>query len=424
MRLPALQKHTSLALVLLVLAAPLAQAQSPGCVLPSPLFDNRDGYFVNFEEAPVHPLELVAGGSELWAVNIPDASVVIYNAANPASLVQVATVKVGLGPVAIRQRPGTNEMWVVCQSSNSVFIVDRITRRVIDSIRLPHEPAGLVFDAAGSKAWVTLSASNQVAEVAAATRAVDAILEFATPQVSPSTLPPPHAEEPRALILANNDQDLFVLSNESGNGTTGFNGLPGGVTTDTIYDLWPAFNNPNGPLPPNRDVIHFDVPNAPASTVPNGDIGLWRMGSMNFDLEMDGNGEIWVSNMDFGNLAVGEFQFPAGKIAKHRVSHAAPMPATPPPAGSPPPAIDLNVNLPGALAGRTFCSMPNEMAFAADFKTLYVACYETHNVVVVDLDPAHSPTNRVIAELRGLSLVAGTGECAGSRSTTTTLCVS
>lgn len=412
MRSSVLRKHTCLSLSLLLLVAPLARAQTEPCVLPNPLFDNRDGYFVNFEEAPVHPIELIdqiTGGSELWAVNIPDASVVVYNASNPASLVQAAVIKVGLGPVTIRQRPDSNEVWVVCQSSNSIFIIDRVTRRVVDSIRVTYEPAGLVFDAAGERAWVTLSASNQVAEIDADDREVDVLREFATQQPALSTLGPAHAEEPRALILANNDQDLFVLSNESGNGTTGLKGLPTGVLTDTILDLWPAFG-PAGPLPPDRDVIHFDLPGNPPAAIDHGDIALWRMGSMNFDLKMDSQGEIWVSNMDFNNLLLGEHQFPSGKIAKHRVSHAAPLPATPPPSGSPPPAIDLNANLPAALIGRTFCALPNEMAFSADGKTLYVACYETHNVVVVDLDPSHVPTHRVIAELKGLTLPTAAGE--------------
>src|SRR5262245_64141970 len=81
--------------------------------------------------------------------------------------------------------------------------------------------------------------------------------------VCSSDLGPPHSEEPRALILDDNGQDLYALSNESGNGTTG---QAGGVLTDTILDLWPAFTNPSGPLPPDRDVIHFNVPN-PAGTM-------------------------------------------------------------------------------------------------------------------------------------------------------------
>src|SRR5262249_21788137 len=48
---------------------------------------------------------------------------------------------------------------------------------------------------------------------------------------------------------------------------------------------------------------------------------------------------------------------------------------------------------------------PNQLAFAANFQTLYVGCYETHNTAVVDLSGA-TPT--VVAELRGLTTVSPT----------------
>ena len=40
------------------------------------LFDNRDGSFVNMEESPSHPMEIVtaSGTRTLWAANIPAAT--------------------------------------------------------------------------------------------------------------------------------------------------------------------------------------------------------------------------------------------------------------------------------------------------------------------------------------------------------------
>src|SRR6185369_15835278 len=170
---------------LAVLCMPLAaDAQTPPvCQTSGPQIDNRDGYFVNLEEGPVAPLALTANGGELWAVNIPDASVTVFGTAIPTSLTVLANVKVALGPVAIAARPATTpeEMWVVCQSSNSVVIVDRASRRVLDSIRLKSEPSGIVFNPTGTKAWISLSASNQVVEINAATRTVATNLVFGTP---------------------------------------------------------------------------------------------------------------------------------------------------------------------------------------------------------------------------------------------------
>src|SRR5262249_49417695 len=83
-----------------------ADAQTPPvCQTTGPQIDNRDGYFVNLEEGPVAPPAFTANGSELWAVNLPDASVTVFSTAVPTSLTALATVKVALGPVAIAAGP-------------------------------------------------------------------------------------------------------------------------------------------------------------------------------------------------------------------------------------------------------------------------------------------------------------------------------
>ncbi len=388
---------TALALAALTLFAPaggVGRAQPGSCPNPTaPEMDLRDGYFVNLEEGPVHPLELSADGKELWAVNIPDASVVVFDATIPTQLKQKAVVKVGLGPVTVRRRPGdaNSEMWVVCQSSNAVFVIDSVTKRLKDSIRLTHEPAGLVFDKTGARAWVTLGATNQVAEVNAATRTLTTTLEFATTFPDPTSAAI-HAEEPRALLL--DGSDLFVLSFESGNGTFGLNGL---LFPNTVDDLWGYYGSGVSPVPPpDRDVLRLTVPGGP----PAATVALWRAGSINFDLQKDDAGELWVSNVDYNNTLVGEHQFPAQLIARHRVTHAPPLaPGTPAPT-VPPASVDLNTAVLAGLKSAGYaCAMPNEMAFSADFDTLYVACYETHNVAVVDLS---GPSPLVVSELRGL----------------------
>jgi hypothetical protein len=390
---------TALALAALTLVAPFGgagRAQTGSCPNPTaPEMDLRDGYFVNLEEGPVHPLELTADGRELWAVNIPDASVVVFDATVPTLLKQKALVKVGLGPVSVRRRPvasgPTKEMWVVCQSSNAVFILDAATKRLIDSIRLAHEPAGLVFDAAGARAWVTLGASNQVAEVNAATRTVTSTLDFATHFPDPTSAAI-HAEEPRALLL--DGSTLLALSFESGNGTFGLNGL---LFPNTVDDLWGYYGSGASPVPPpDRDVLRLPL----AGGTPANSVALWRAGSINFDLQKDNAGEIWVSNVDFNNTLVGEFKFPSQLIARHRLTHAPPLAPGAPAPTAPPPSVDLNTAVLASLKSAGYaCSMPNEMAFSAAFDTLYVACYETHNVAVVDLS---GPSPLVVSELRGL----------------------
>src|SRR5262245_37768208 len=86
------------------LAGPMALPAQPllcGLAAPTPPVENRDGYFVNFEEGPVRPLALGSDGDTLWALNLPDARAVVYDITNRFSPQPVGEVGVGLGPVSI-----------------------------------------------------------------------------------------------------------------------------------------------------------------------------------------------------------------------------------------------------------------------------------------------------------------------------------
>ncbi len=363
----------------------------PDCGEPlDPFIDNRDGYLVNLEEGPVHPLEL--DGNELWAINLPDSRVTVFNTGTFTLTHEIA---VALGPVSIRHRPGTNEMWIACQSSNTVVIVDTFRKRIVDAITVNHEPTDTHFTPDGSRAFVSLSASNQVAEIDSAARTVTSVREFATRFPDPVNSDLEGVEEPTTMVLDGND--LFVLSKESGNGTMGSTFGIGTVNMINGWDLYDPVNSV--PPPPDRDVVHFDV-----SGNAEGTTALWRMGSMAFDLARDNLGEIWVSNMDYNNELLGEFQFPKAGIARHRVTHAVPVPGGAAPTTLPA-SIDLNADALASLVAQGYrCAMPNEMLFSPDFSTLYVACYETHNVAVVDV-----AAGQVVAELRSLR-VSGSGQ--------------
>ena len=192
----------------LLLIAPFpAMAQLPDCNPSSaePFIDNRDGYLVNFEEPPIHPLQLSYNGRRLYAANIPDGRVSVFDISSPGNPQLIREIAVGLGPVSLRRRPpqtvlpadpvdparartspvaapasasfvpiATHEkaiavpapvvrhLWVVCMSSNAIFIIDEVTLRVVDSVRLTHRPADVVFNGSGTEAYVSLSDSNQI----------------------------------------------------------------------------------------------------------------------------------------------------------------------------------------------------------------------------------------------------------------------
>ena len=385
--------------------------------LPNPPVENRDGYFVNLEEGPVRPLALGSDGNTLWALNIPDARAVVYDITNRFAPLVIDEVGVGLGPVSIVLRPAveseTREMWVVCQSSNAVFVIDEASRRVKDTVRLKGEPTGLAFDAAGQFAYVTLAATNQIAKITASaphgTNPIAAGFEFRS-ETRPGAGQNAHVEEPRSLLVQGND--LFALSFQSGNGS-----IPGGFSVGTvpILDGWQTNAVGVAPVPPDRDVLHFDL-GSPGSLGTN---ALWRMGTLNLDLARGGpEGDLYVSTVDFVNATFSQPSGPSIEIRKgepeyrkkgfaiHAITHAPPGTGAP----NPPPArIDLNTDVDPALsaAAPSFrCAVPNQMVMAAGNR-MYVACYETRNVAVVDL-----VNDTVIAVLQG---GLGAGDSFGPR---------
>lgn len=421
--LPDSRVRRFVALFLVVwLAGPMAVPAQPVLCgvapnLPNPPVENRDGYFVNLEEGPVRPLALGSDGNTLWALNLPDARAVVYDITTRFSPQPIGEVGVGLGPVAIVLRPAQGEepreMWVACQSSNAVFVIDEATRRVKDSVRLKGEPTGLAFDAAGQFAYVTLAATNQIAKITASaphsTNPITSGFEFQS-ETRPGAGQNAHVEEPRSLLVEGGD--LYALSFQSGNGS--FGGELNVVTT-TVLDGWQASaaSFPGlfpFPVPPDRDVLSFDLGN-PGSLGTN---SLWRMGTLNFDLARGGpEGDLYVSTVDFTNATVdlstisgvtgaspivtriGEPQYRKDGFAIHAVTHAAPGSGAP---NAPPDRIDLNQDVDSALvaAAPDFrCAVPNQMVMASGNR-MYVACYETKNVAVVDLS-----SDTVIAVLQG-----------------------
>ena len=404
----------SLSLAVLLAAGPVFGQLCAPTVDPG--VDNRDGYLPPFEEHPVRPMAFSSQGDELWVINSPDARVSVFDATNPTAgpgpklLDEIA---VGLGPVTVQSRPGAGapEMWVVCTSSNSVFVIDEATRRVITSIRVPAEPADLVFDASGATAYVSLAASNQIAVINTATRTeILPRIEFDSilPINGGSRL---HVEEPLTLMLEGND--LYGLSHVSGNGTVaqsvscpdpmgGPNNVPCFTPTGIggMGQIWDNFNaDPTSGEPPDRDVVRFNV-NSPATA---GTVVGWRFGTLNFDLQREPGGpDLVVSNVELrnGNILT-EQLYPKdtvefGRPSIHRVSMGPDAPSAT--SNQNVVHFDLNdpANVNGMLATAGYrCAFPTQMAFNGAGDRLYVGCYGTNNVAVLDYPPT-----QVIAELR------------------------
>lgn len=433
------RRFAALALSLALVATPLPAADDTAPLAAclsnpnSPFLDNRDGFFVNFEEPPIHPLELSADGTRLYATNIPDARVSVFDLTVPSNPVLIRQIGVGLGPVTVRRRPPQeivlpnepagpvakpaaapvgplaahgaakevevdpdpgpvtlNELWVVCASSNAIFIIDEATLRVTDSVRLPHRPMGLVFDAAGDFAYVTLSDSNRIARLNANNPQAAPVFYEYDSEMPLGTAARADVEEPRSLML--DGDDLYALSFLSGNGTTGD---PFSLVDATIADQW-SFA-PGNPTPSDRDVLHFDV----SAGAPQGSAALWRMGTLNFDLAKVGD-RIYVTTLDLRNqdaINEGEPQYRinspviGSSFALHAVTHAAPSAAGTPQGGTV--VIDLNdpANHAASVPAAFKCAVPTDLLITASGRFAYIACNETRNVARLDLG-----TDRVNAE--------------------------
>jgi YVTN family beta-propeller protein len=160
--------------------------------------------FVNFESPHVHPLELTPDGTRLLAVNTADNRLEVFDVSG-AQPVGIASIPVGLEPVSVRARTN-GEAWVVNLVSDSVSIVNLVNASVSATITVGDEPCDVVFAGTPSRAFVSLSALNQI-------KVYDPTNLAAAPIVVAL-----QGEDPRAL--ATDGTQVYAAIAESGNGST------------------------------------------------------------------------------------------------------------------------------------------------------------------------------------------------------------
>ncbi len=120
------------------------------------------GSFVAFESGQVRPLALGTDGARLLAVNTPDNRLEIFDIKS-GGLQHVASVPVGLEPVAVAVRPN-GQAWVVNHLSDSISIVDTTANppRVLRTLLVGDEPRDIVFAGPGrNRAFITTAHRGQ-----------------------------------------------------------------------------------------------------------------------------------------------------------------------------------------------------------------------------------------------------------------------
>ncbi|MGH7150260.1 MAG: beta-propeller fold lactonase family protein, partial [Planctomycetota bacterium] len=342
--------------------------------------------YANYESPHVHPVRLSADGSRLFAVNTPDGRLAVFSLANPSSPLLLGEIPVGLEPVSVAPRTA-DEVWVANHLGDSVSVVSVSQGTVLDTIPCADEPADVVFAGSPPRAFVAVSASNEVRVFDVATHALLQTL-------------PIFGKDPRALAVSADGSKVWVAVTESGNGTTVL------LTSQSPPQDPPT--NPALPSPPQVARIVASTDPAYASlipyTLPDSDVveidantgGILAsypgVGTVNFGLApRPGTDELWVANTEARNLVFFE---PAlrGHAVDNRVTRIVTGPA---PSVSP---IDLNPGidfglLPNPAALSTSLAQPVDLAWDPAGATLYVAAFGTDRIGV--LDPTGAVVDRI-----------------------------
>lgn len=200
--------------------APLVQL--PNSPPDAPLVS---GSFINFESPATKPVALSSSGNLLFVTNTPNNRLEIYDTTTP-TLTKLTTVNVGLDPVAVAVQPGTSDriVWVANHISDTVSIIDLTTLTVIGAVEVGDEPVNILFNAAGTYAFVVIQGAAAVPDPAAP--ATINVQEGAV--VAVSTTPPfdivrtryLDMNTPRAAVYDAATDHLIVAALHSGNNTT------------------------------------------------------------------------------------------------------------------------------------------------------------------------------------------------------------
>lgn len=265
--------------------------------------------YTGFESRQVHPVEV--NGSRLLAINSPAGLLEVYDLANKNASGEPAlerVIPVGLGPVSVRARTGT-EAWVVNEVSDSISVVDLANGVVVETIHVPDEPADVVF--IGSKALVTCARSNLLRLIDVNTLAEEREI-------------PVLGNYPTSLEKSLDGSVVYVSFLLSGNGTT--------VLAPDRTAAQSAPTNTNLPLPPDTSsIVAVDDPRVSHHVYDHDlaviDTATWGVleyvsgvGTILRSVAIQpGTGDIVVSNMESRNLVSFE---PAlrGHVVDHRLA--------------------------------------------------------------------------------------------------------
>lgn len=104
-------------------------------------------------------------------------------------------------PLNISQRPGTQELYVTCNTSNSVVVVDAAAGKSVGEIPVGGQPIDVAFTDDGARAFVSNRLDDSVSVIDAQTRKVTATI--------------PVGDEPHGVLVDSARKHLYVLNTSS-----------------------------------------------------------------------------------------------------------------------------------------------------------------------------------------------------------------
>jgi DNA-binding beta-propeller fold protein YncE len=215
------------------------------------------GPFVTFESGPVRPMAMSPDGLHLYAVNIPDNRLEIFDVGD-SGISHIASVPVGMEPVAVAAH-GDDEAWVVNNLSDSVSIV-RLSQvsppHVTQTLLVGDEPKDILFAGpGGNRAFITTANRHLPRDPSNSERNAD-VWVFDAQNLgdsqaggTPLAVVNLFADVPRALAVSPDGGTVYAAVFNSGNQTT----VVGG--DDVHGDLPPPLTNFEGAPAPEVGLI-------------------------------------------------------------------------------------------------------------------------------------------------------------------------
>ena len=337
-----------------------------------------------------HASPIAVSDHFVFAVNTPADTLDIIDKARAAV---VHRVNVGIDPVSVAVRPDAKEVWVANHISDSVSVIDiepgsPTYLQVVATIQAFEkgsratyfdEPVGIAF-ASNEKAYIALSAENEIAVIDVPTRKLVKRLEIV-------------GQDPRAISVRGDR--LYVIPFESNNQTQLSGGKQEAIGSDLVtFDAWDhSISNNNvlslghvvdiikHPEVPDRDLFVFDTKTDKLIEVVD------SIGTLLYGVAVDSKGRVFVAQTDARNdvngragtkkhgLAELENRAFLNQITRIEFNGSK---------ASPPEFIDLEPAPPAEIDAATALATPFAIAVSDDDQILVASAAGSDKVFTVD----------------------------------------